>query len=266
MWFGAWGKILGAFFGFSLAGPIGALFGLFVGNFFDKGLKYARGTSLSALRGQTRKVFHQVTFSVMGHIAKSDGRVSEEEIRVTREMMRKMHLNHKEQREAVTAFTQGKLAGFQLGVTLTELKYACRQHPSLLKTFVEIQYQAVMGTRYQIMERKTNVHKQQLLNSVFQQLGFKPVFPSQQQYQQQYTYTPPPYVYVDELAEAYKILEISAHTTDVEIKKAYRKQMSQHHPDKLIAKGLSEKVIKQGTEKAQKIQAAYERIRRARGF
>ena len=46
MWRNAWGKILGAFFGFSLAGPVGALFGIIIGNFFDKGLGLAQ-TSFS---------------------------------------------------------------------------------------------------------------------------------------------------------------------------------------------------------------------------
>ena len=42
--------------------------------------------------------------------------------------------------------------------------------------------------------------------------------------------------------------------------------LSKNHPDKLIAKGLSEKQVKQGTEQAQKIQAAYEKVRQLRGF
>jgi DnaJ like chaperone protein len=40
--------------------------------------------------------------------------------------------------------------------------------------------------------------------------------------------------------------------------------MSQHHPDKLIAKGLPEEMIKLATEKTQTIKAAYEQIKKSR--
>jgi DnaJ like chaperone protein len=42
--------------------------------------------------------------------------------------------------------------------------------------------------------------------------------------------------------------------------------MSQHHPDKLVAKGLPEEMVKVATRKTQEIKAAYEKIREARGF
>lgn len=270
-----WGKILGAFFGFSLAGPLGALFGILIGNLFDKGLGYARGANFSSVRGQTRRIFNDVTFAVMGHIAKSDGRVSEDEIQMANNAMATMRLSATERREAIRSFSKGKSAGFQLGFALTELKHATRLQPTLLKTFVEIQYNAAVPNG-----RRVNLHKQRLLNNVFQQLGFMPIFQteqpnhsrwqhSHQSYQNyqsyqgsNYRYTPP----IDELAEAYKTLGISSASTAAEIKKAYRKLMSQHHPDKLIAKGLTDEQVKQGTAKAQKIQAAYEKVRQSRGF
>ena len=42
--------------------------------------------------------------------------------------------------------------------------------------------------------------------------------------------------------------------------------MSEHHPDKLIAKGMPEDMIKLATEKSQDIRAAYDLIRRHRGL
>ena len=57
---------------------------------------------------------------------------------------------------------------------------------------------------------------------------------------------------------------VSASISDKELKRAYRKLMSEHHPDKLIAKGVPEDMIKIATEKSQEIQAAYEMIRKSR--
>jgi DnaJ like chaperone protein len=270
MWRNFWGKILGAFFGFSVAGPIGALFGIFIGNLFDKGLGLAQTATPFFMGGQTKKIFNHVTFAVMGHIAKSDGRISEREIEIAREVMKTIRLSSSEQREAINSFAQGKLPSFQLGLALTELRFACRQQPTLLKTFVEIQYNAVVSSG----SNQVNIHKQRLLNTVFEQLGFIPMFRTysynQSQNQEGYSHSQyRPYQQqsrVDELALAYQTLDISEHSTAAEIKKAYRKKMSVHHPDKLIAKGLSEKEVKQATEKAQKIQAAYEKIRQVRGL
>lgn len=270
MWGNFWGKILGAFFGFSVAGPIGALFGIFIGNLFDKGLGLVETATPFRMGGQTRKIFNHVTFAVMGHIAKADGRVSEREIEIARQVMKTVRLNASEQREAINSFSQGKLASFQLGLALTELRFACRQQPSLLKTFVEIQYNAVVSANNNV-----DIHKQKLLNTVFEQLGFIPMFrtysyQSQNQRYSHYSYSQYQHYQqpsrTNEIASAYETLGVSEQSTAAEIKKAYRKKMSLHHPDKLIAKGMSEKEVKQATEKAQKIQAAYEKIRQLRGF
>jgi len=70
----------------------------------------------------------------------------------------------------------------------------------------------------------------------------------------------------DRLAEAYVALGVEPGIDEKGLKRAYRKLMSENHPDKLIAKGVPEAMIKLATERSQEIQAAYELIREARGF
>jgi DnaJ like chaperone protein len=68
------------------------------------------------------------------------------------------------------------------------------------------------------------------------------------------------------LAASYAELEVNAGCSDAEVTKAYRRQMSRHHPDKLVANGLPESMAQVAKEKTQRIQEAYETIRTARGM
>jgi DnaJ like chaperone protein len=68
------------------------------------------------------------------------------------------------------------------------------------------------------------------------------------------------------LDEAYEILGVNPGASDAEVKRAWRRQMSENHPDKLVARGLPESMLEVAKQKTQAIQAAWERIREARGL
>jgi len=57
------------------------------------------------------------------------------------------------------------------------------------------------------------------------------------------------------------VLGVTPQDSKADIKKAYRRLMSQHHPDKLVSKGLPEEMIKVATEKSQKIRDAYDLLK-----
>jgi len=70
----------------------------------------------------------------------------------------------------------------------------------------------------------------------------------------------------ERLAQAYDLLEADPSMSDEAVVKAYRRQMSRHHPDKLQAKGLPDSMLERAKERTQQIQAAYELIRSRRGM
>jgi DnaJ like chaperone protein len=71
---------------------------------------------------------------------------------------------------------------------------------------------------------------------------------------------------IEQLEQAYKVLETTATASKVEIVKAYRRQLSRHHPDKLKANGLPDSMIEHAKQRTQQIIEAYELIRERRGI
>ena len=71
---------------------------------------------------------------------------------------------------------------------------------------------------------------------------------------------------VNRVADAYQLLGVSADSSDTVVKKAYRKLMSQHHPDKLMAQGVPAEMLEVAKRKTQDIQAAYELLKQQRGM
>lgn len=287
-----WGKILGAFFGYLAGGPVGALFGIFVGNFFDRGLAsyYSNPHLLYHVEKQktVQKNFFETTFAVMGHIAKSDGRVSEQEIQMAKLLMNEMRLSSEQKALAKRLFNEGKQSSFKLDVALTTLQRVCRDNRELLKLFVDIQYRAAM------VDGMTD-KKIKALDAVFSYLGFAPLHKqyrfyedfnytysqreepepeAKQQQQKHYNYSSSsqrqsyqrPQSAPNTLAHAYALLEITPETSKQEAKRSYRRLLSRNHPDKLIAQGLPEEMIKIANDKTHKIMKAYELICESKGW
>lgn len=258
-----YGKLFLAFLGLLYLGPIGLVLGLIFGHILDQGSSvrfYDQFSASSESIKRTKKTFFNVTFEVMGHVAKSDGRVTEKEITAARNIMRQMQLSEQQIKLAITNFTKGKGENFSLHDALNRLIVDCRHNRGLLQTFVEIQF------RFAKTDGIVNQEKKIILQTICNRLGFSPNFSFEYEdtfNQQRRTATKSG---VNSISQAYKILGVPENATRTDIKKKYRKLMNQHHPDKLIAKGLPDEMIKIATEKTQKIQAAYDKIKEHKGF
>ncbi len=272
------GKIMGALLGWLIAGPFGMFIGVFIGHQFDAGLKMHLGRVMPGYDPlKTRQGFFKITFQVMGHVAKSDGVVSKDEIRAAKAIMQRMRLSEAQKRQAIRYFNEGKQASFHLQAALHELNTLCNRQQALLQLFVEMQHQAARA------DGQLGAKKTAILQQISQKFGMNSVYSRQyddmfsterpragQRRQQgarderfrrpRATSTAKP------LTLAYQRLNVAESASPKEIKRAYRRMMSQHHPDKLISKGLPEEMIRLATDKTQQIQKAYEQIREARGF
>jgi DnaJ like chaperone protein len=244
MW---WGKIIGFVLGYLLAGWFGGIIGFILGHLSD----VAKSHPYLNQGPKLRQLFFDVTFRVMGYVAKSDGVVSEDELNAARQIMQRMGLSEEQKQRAMHLFTEGKNPEFSLDNTLTQLIKAVHGNFILLQVFADMQAQAVH------LSGTPTAAKQTVLQEIFSRLGYRPFEFNYRQHAQQSRVT---------LNEDYVFLGIEESASNEEIKRAYRRLISKHHPDKLMAKDLPEGMMKLATEKAQSIQLAYDRIRKARGF
>lgn len=259
-----WGKLLGGAFGALLGGPLGALLGAALGHQFDRGLDGQGVSDASLAPGEQERVqsaFFTATFTIMGHVAKADGRVSEAEIAHAREVMQRLGLPDQARQLAIALFNQGKQPGFDFGLVLEQLRRECGHRRNLLRLFLEIQIAAALAD--------TELHGAEI--GILKQLAAGLGFESELEHllalhRGQFEFGPRASIKpADALAEAYRVLDIPASASDDEVKRAYKRLMSQHHPDKLVAQGLPEEMMKAATEKTVEIKAAYETVRAARG-
>lgn len=259
-----WGKLLGGGFGLMAGGPLGAVLGAAMGHAFDRGLA-GIGETHGGRREHVQVTFFRATFSVMGHVAKADGRVSEREIGVAEGVMRQMRLDSAQRREAIELFNQGKTHDFDLDAVLDEFRRECRRRPTLVQMFIEIQLQAAYADGdLDQAEEQLLLHMCSILGIPEQRFRLLERMLRGGQRSQQRAGGPPRQEGMS-LADAYEILGVSKDASDDEVKKAYRRLMSQHHPDKLVSKGLPDEMVEMAKSKSQDISLAYERIREARG-
>jgi len=274
------GKLLGAAWGWVALGPFGALVGAVLGHQFDM----AAGNPLSDPvpdPSQINQLFFPATFRVMGFVAKADGRVSEAEIGAARQVMQALRLNAEQQLRAIEHFTLGKQPDFALERELAPLRSALLFFPELAQLFMEIQLQAA------IIGNDVNPAARQRLQRVATLLDVNGAEFAQLEYLLRARMGrggggfagagsgagaggqgrgAPRSSAADTLAADYALLGVAATVSNEEMVKAYRRQMSRHHPDKLRANGLPESMMEAAKERTQQIRAAYERLCESRGI
>ncbi|MEI6895422.1 MAG: co-chaperone DjlA [Colwellia sp.] len=266
-----WGKVLGFLFGFMLSKNLfGAFFGLWLGHIFDR----SRGFSFNGLAGgkeddiSRQAVFFYTTFSVMGHVAKAKGQVTSHEIAFASAYMDKLKLSYELREQAQDAFREGKSSAFPLKDRLIKFKHLMGNRQDLLLMFLEIQIQVAFSDGELDRSERTVLHtiatflgySARELDNLLEMIIAGTSFHQQRGSANRRQGTNNRSTSSQQLVNAYKVLGIDKTCSMLVIKKAYRKLMSQHHPDKLIAKGLPPEMMESAKEKTQEIQGAYDLI------
>ena len=255
-----WTSVLGGALGYMIGGPLGAMLGVaFAGN-LSKGKSNFRGSASDYRPGDQQRVqaaFFSSVFSVMGYIAKVDGKVSKSEILLAQQVMQHMQLSEDIQKAAKELFNQGKHKDFNLDEVLEQFRTESHRRTHLVRMFLEIQIQATYADG--VFDDK----EYDALKYIAQKLRFP--IPELERLIQQFSVASGKSSKLT-IDDAYVILGADKSLTDKELKRAYRRLLAQHHPDKLVAKGLPDEMIKLANDKTQEIISAYELIKKHRGM
>jgi DnaJ like chaperone protein len=252
--------IICALLGFWLDGARGLVIGAVLGYL-------AVRTSRAALHRQLNVVEAQLitpTFAVVGALCKADGVVSRDEIRVAEELFVRLQLSPEQKEAAKAAFNRGKAPGFDLEGEIDEFARATRGAHVLHQLFLQIQVSAVAA------DGQVHPAEHAMLVRVARRLGMAELEVARLEALLRAaaagsptTSGPAPQ---QRLADAYTALGVTPEASVGEIKRAYRKLISENHPDKLAARGLPESMRKVADERARELNAAYDLIKKARQF
>lgn len=248
------GAILGLIFGRGMTGIlIGAALGYLLSWILRKqllgGLQIAQSQLIES------------TFSIMGAIAKADSVVTRDEIRVAEQVFDRLRLNAEQREAAKAAFNRGKAPGFDLDAAVDAFGRIGRG--PLLQLFLQVQYMAIAADgRVHPAEHAMFVHVARRLGLTERDVAqLEALLRTASAGARSQPGQPPPR---QRLADAYAALGITPDASNAEVKRAYRKLVSQNHPDKLAARGLPENMREIAEERTREINGAYDLIKEAR--
>ncbi len=243
-------KWLGAGLGWAFGGPIGAIIGLFLGSAVDSAKKDQKKISYNSKRKKTKVDNTQpgdfeLSFLILSAvIIKADGKVLKSELNYVRKYFIDMYGS----KRAENAF---KLFNGILKKKISTPK-VCAQIREHMGHSSRLQ---LIHFLFGIAKADNEVHLKEI-EEIKKISGY--LYVSDKDFESIKA------MFYNEEFNAYKILEISNTVTDNEVKKAYRKMVKKHHPDKL--KHLGSEHIKGAEEKFRQIQKAYEFIQKERGL
>lgn len=249
--------LVGGVLGAAVAGVPGAVLGAVLGHTLDRHWRLQSWSDLPQRLG-LRPSFEQILFLCLGRIAKADGRVTQGHLQLARELMQQYRLDESQRLAAMNDFNRGKQASRRFGRSLRRF---FRQQPQRSAELLDSCWRmAVVLGRHEAAAR--------LLERWATRAGLSKA--EQQRLRQRHQRRQPgaaaPATTGNTVQQAATLLGVDLNADSPQIKRAYRRLLSRHHPDKLVATGASAAELAAAGDKVHQIQQAYEKLRRYHGF
>lgn len=247
--------VLGALAGWALASIPGALLGGVLGQVVDRRLRLTSWAALRALFGGAAMDDDELLFMLLGRLAKSGGRVLQLHIQQARQEMQRLGLNEAARRRAMEAFNRGKLAGDDFARPLQGLRGRPERADLVLRGCWRMAWAdgRVSEREYELIQQWGRclgwaLEELNALADEYEPARRKAEVPSA------------------DYQAALRLLGVRRDSEAAAIKRAYRKLLSQHHPDKLAGAGATPAQIRAATERTGALHQAYELVRSRHGF
>lgn len=222
-----------------------------------------------AVQTYAYRTFLATTFQVMGYLTQIKGCAEVDELQSAKVIIGYMRLTPVQQQQAILLFKQGKHPNFAIDPVLAQFYHACQHRAHFIRQFIEIQISVFYA------HGLPSPRERAMLLHICNQLGFARRFEEMETYIRRRFHTAstgtntsqdnqkrhPTSTTMVHLHRAYGILGLNRYATNAEVKKAYRRLINRHHPDKLEAQNTSTETMQEATEKTRIVKEAYDLIK-----
>ena len=243
-----WGRLIGGAAGFALGGPIGAILGVMAGGAFDRRSRSKSSFNFNRIDNNQKQQIFTISFIILSaKLAKSDGQVTDDEIRAFKE---KFKVPKSELNKVAKIFNEAKKDSYGYKEIANQVGNLFSDNKILLEELLNNLFFIAAS------DGNISVNEVDLLKSIsksfkFSEKDFQRIFQSNLNNKE---------------SDPYKVLSVNRSSTDAEIRKKWIKLNKEHHPDNLIAKGMPKEFIKQSNKELAAINIAYDKIKEVRGI
>jgi DnaJ like chaperone protein len=247
---GWFGKLTFGSMGWFFGGPIGAVAGAALGHHLvDKDDDLTKSPISMKRSEQSQAAFFVSMFSILGKIAKVDGRVTTAEIQFIEEFLGDLDIPEEEKQFAKKIFNEAKRSPYSIDDFARQMYQINMRRPTILLSFMDLLFKLVTADGMPNPAEKASLKR---IKEIFRI--------SDQQFNNLKE------IYFKDVDRYYKMLDCNHDSSNDEIKANYKKLVKDFHPDTIISKGLPEEFVQFATKRFQEIQEAYEKIREERAL
>ena len=266
---GWFGKIIGGTIGFvTVGGPLGAIAGAAIGHhLFDKQPRAIRsgtfgpgnfGPGTTGVPGGTAErnraeerqaTFFLALFSILGKLAKADGRVTREQGEAVVSFLDRMGVTGRQRSFAIRVFNEAKDSRYSVEEFARQFAEITRDQPDLRSSLMDMLYETALATR------ELHPREEEMINSVASILGISAAELRAIRDR-----------HMGGADYAFSVLGLTPEASDEEIRRTYRQLVHEYHPDRIVAQGMPQEFVEYAGERFQEIQRAWDTIRNERGL
>ena len=247
---GWFGKLTFGYMGLLMGGPLGAIAGAALGHhLFDKKGDYISERPTLMRSEQNQAAYFISMFSILGKLARIDGKVTRDEIAVVEDFISNLNMGDTEKQFARQIFNEAKSSGYSIDDFAAQFYQITREQPTVLVSFLDVLFRiAAADGEFHPAEKSALNRIKQIFHISDQQ--FNNIEAG----------------YFKDVDRYYKTLNATPQSSNEEIRANYKKLVKDFHPDTIVSKGLPEEFTEFATKRFQEIQEAYEHVRQDRNL